>query len=52
MKEQIDEVALLQQRVEQLLIDQKEKQEQWKRLEMELYLLKKEAPKNHDNQNE
>ena len=52
MKEQIDEIAQLQSKVEQLLIEQKEQQDHWKRLETELYLLKKEASKNHENQNE
>ncbi|KAL7718362.1 Uncharacterized protein QTN25_004289 [Entamoeba marina] len=48
LSEQIHEVEGLQQQVEQLLVSQKEKQDHWKRLETELYLLRKEvdnAPK-------
>ncbi|KAL7722416.1 Uncharacterized protein QTN25_000084 [Entamoeba marina] len=48
LSEQIHDVESLQQQVEQLLVSQKEKQDHWKRLETELYLLRKEvanAPK-------
>ena len=43
MRGQISEVQDLQKRVEELINDQREKQEQLKHLETELYLLRKEV---------